>query len=132
MILECLMFDPKRRQCFCVFHISVVAGALGNVYEFPYSNLVGASAGIYVLIGQAWAMCFFNTFCLDDASASRPDPPATTSVELLRVHSSLSQKSLGRLVEFWGCPKSWPRRPARAACQEIGKIACIFLDVATK
>ena len=57
MILECLMFNPQRRwlrtrQCFCVFHISVVAGALGNVYEFPYSNLVGASPGIYGLIGQ--------------------------------------------------------------------------------
>jgi len=71
---------------------------------------------------------FSDIFCLDDASASRPDLPPTTSVELLRVHSSLSQKSI-RHGEVPGLTK------ILLSAREIDKIACIacfFLDIATE
>jgi len=61
VILETMLFvasEPRKRtaQCVVASQVGVLAGALGCHYEFPFSELVGCSAGIYGLIGLAWGV----------------------------------------------------------------------------
>ena len=127
-----LIFNPKNtwlqhKSMLLRFHISVVAGALRKCLRVPIQqSRIGASAGIslrapWTSVGSGYAL-FSDTFCLEDASASRPDPPPTTSVELLRVHSSLSQKSI-RHGEVPGLTKILHRAPGNRQ----NRLHCLLL-----
>lgn len=50
---------------FLTFELSVLFGALGFTYLWPYQGLVGCSPGVYGLIGGCWMMLFFHHDTLD-------------------------------------------------------------------
>ena len=56
-VLHCRDAPLRRtRQCAVAFTAGVVGGAIGSYYVFPFSELVGASGGVYGLVGLAWAL----------------------------------------------------------------------------